>query len=733
MNKSSGNQLRFYTNYKNLSFRTLREESILDFSSLRSLEMTIRCDIIYNCQRILCVAIAAIVAMAVAAQSHIYIAPEGNDSNKGTKRAPLQTLQKALNMAVSTTAKDTAYIEVAAGDYFMESGCHITTPNKRPIVVRSTGGKVRFIGGKKITGWRQLNNSLYSVQIPEAVWSDYTFEQFFINGRRATLARTPNSGFYKIKEIKESVTDRGKNSRESFATMRIKGDSADLAILEHVWPGENGQPKVSLHHKWNNAKMHIDIINKDSNTFNVAGRKWGDHYLPQKGTQYYIYDFKPALDTAGEWYMDYTNGTLYYMRHPGEEMNSAECFIPTIRQFINLTGQQGREIENISFCNIGFSVSKFNLPRTGVYPYQAAADIGAAIELRYAKNISFTDCEIEHCGTYAIWIDKGSSDCKVQRCYIADTGAGGIKIGSSVTPADTLSVAKGNIIDNNIIKGGGKEVASGVGIHIMHAARNKITHNDISDLKYSGISMGWKWGYGTSAACNNTIAYNHIHHLGWGELSDMGGIYTLGEGTGNSIVGNVIHDIASASYGGWGIYTDEGSSNIVIKNNLVYRCHDGAFHQHYGKENIIENNIFAFGRNYQIQLTKAEKHSSFTFKHNIILQKGGKTAGGKWFQANMDIADNIYWSYGDTLSFCDKSSSEWELSREKSALFTDPQMNDPLADDFSFNKKKAARKIGFTVFDYNEAGVYGDKEWRKRAQESNAVHKEFLQATGQAE
>lgn len=661
-------------------------------------------------------ALCAIAAMAATAQSHIYLSPAGNDNNSGTVEAPLLSLQRALSIAVSESASDTAYIEVAAGDYYMESGCYITMPNKRPIVVRATGKeKPRFIGGRKIDEWKQLNNSLFYTYMPETMWGDYTMEQFFINGRRATLARTPNSGFYKIKEIAEAVSDSGKSTRESFASMKITGDSADLAILNDVWAGENGQPKVSIYHKWNNAKMHVDIINKDAGTFNIAGRKWGDHYMPQRGTRYFLYDFRAALDTVGEWYMDYTNGNLYYIRLPEEDMNSAFCVVPTVRRLINFTGHPGREVENISFSNICFSMSKFDVPRAGLYPFQAAADVGAAIELHYAKNISFTDCEITHCGSYAIWIDRGSSNCTVRGCYIYDMGAGGIKIGSPVSPTDFSSVARGNIIDNNIIREGGKEIASGVGIHIMHAADNSITHNDISDFSYSGISMGWKWGYGTNAASNNTIAYNHIYNIGKGELSDMGGIYTLGEGTGNSITGNVIHDITSDSYGGWGIYTDEGSSYISIKDNLVYRCHDGAFHQHYGKENIVENNIFAFGNNYQMQITKAEEHSSFSFKHNIVLQKSGKTATGKWFAANMDIADNIYWSYGDTLSFCGMGGNEWKAKREKSAIFTDPLMKAPLEDDFTFKRKRAIKKIKFKPFDYSKAGVYGSEEWRRRA------------------
>jgi hypothetical protein len=314
---------------------------------------------------------------------------------------------------------------------------------------------------------------------------------------------------------------------------------------------------------------------------------------------------------------------------------------------------------------------------------------------------------VANVGGYGVEIGDGCVDNRVSRCEVTRCGAGGVRInGGNHASPQSLSTG-GNRVEDCRLHHLGELFHSGVGVLIMHADHNLIAHNDIHHLYYTGVSAGWVWGYGPSVSAGNRIEYNRIHDVGQGLLSDMGGVYTLGPSPGTVVRGNVIHDIDAFAYGGWGIYTDEGSTGIVIEKNLVYRTKTGGFHQHYGKDNVVRNNIFALARQDQVQRTRAEGHLSFRFERNIVYYRQGTLLGKKWDDDGFALDSNLYWrADGQPVTFPGgKTLAQWqERGLDRRSLVADPLFVDPDRGDFRLKEGSPAAKVGFEAWDYTTAG-----------------------------
>jgi parallel beta-helix repeat protein len=239
-------------------------------------------------------------------------------------------------------------------------------------------------------------------------------------------------------------------------------------------------------------------------------------------------------------------------------------------------------------------------------------------------------------------------------------------------------------------------------------------------LFYTGISVGWRWGYGESLAKNNLIALNHIHDLGQGALSDLGGIYTLGPSDGTRISRNHIHNLSpydKYGRGGWGIYNDEGSSQVTIENNLVHDVKDGGYHQNSGRENLIRNNIFAFSVEGQLQRSAAEAHLSFTFTNNIVYWNGGPLLSGNWTDGQVKLDRNLYWdASGQPVRFAGMTLDQWRSrGHDAGSVIADPLFVNATGRDFRLRPGSPAPRLGFQPFDYSQAGVYGSDRWKNLA------------------
>jgi parallel beta-helix repeat protein len=289
---------------------------------------------------------------------------------------------------------------------------------------------------------------------------------------------------------------------------------------------------------------------------------------------------------------------------------------------------------------------------------------------------------------------------------MTDLGAGGVKIGDPEIPKGAAQTTSGIVVSENYIHNIGIVYPAAVGVWIGQASGNTVTHNEIADTYYTAISLGWTWGYGATAAHHNRIEFNDLHNLGRGLLSDMGCIYSLGIQPGTVERNNLCHDVARYEYGGWGLYTDEGSSQILLENNIVYRTQDGGFHQHYGRENIVRNNIFALGEEAQLRRTREEAHRSFSFERNIVYWEKGRLLDGAWGNGRFLFDHNLYWqATGQPIEFGKDSMAEWQRrGQDVHSWVADPLFADPAHGDFTLKPGSPAAKIGFQPIDTSRIG-----------------------------
>ena len=667
-----------------------------------------------------------------------YVSPDGNDANLGAKDKPMATLNGARNRIREWKGqhqlRDTVFVILKDGHYIMNEPFILENQDSGteqfPVVyMAENGAKPVFMGGFKIEGFQVLPDGSWYKKIPEVGYWNWYFEQLYINGRRATRAKSPNNGYFFMKDVKEEVWVKGQGRSPEKARQIIEVDLKDIQPLISIDKKKLEKVVLKVYHKWDITLRHIDkVVTDPEGVIYTSGRGMKPWNSWQPGQRYILENYAAALDSPGEWYLD-TEGGLRYLPLEGEHPETAGIIAPVLQNLVILKGNpdKGKFVEHIHLKGLKFKYSAWNMPEEGFEPAQAAGPIDATLQVDGARNILIENCEIAHTGNYGIWFRKACSDCLVEHCYIHDLGAGGVRMGEMKVPENKEQITRRISFVNNIIQSGSYIFDCAVGLWIGQSSDNLIKHNDIGNFRYTGVSVGWLWGYKYSPAKRNRILFNHIHHIGWGILSDMSGVYTLGKSEGTLVNNNVIHHIYSYSYGGWGLYPDEGSTGVHMENNLVYKTKTGGFHQHYGEGNVIKNNIFAFSQKYQLQCTRVEDHRSFNLTSNIIYFNEGVVMAGPWDKIDVKVDSNIYWNPGTKeMDFAGMSFKKWKKTgQDQHSFIEDPYFVDPENYDFRFRKKSAYRKINFQPFDYSIAGVYGDEKWKDLSRLSPEVLKRF--------
>lgn len=636
----------------------------------------------------------------------------GSDRNMGTKARPFATFEKALQSAreLRKTKSLSAPITIilTGKSYQLSAPIQLTqedagTETSPLIITTDPKSPAAISGGIQLGKFTANKDGLWQLQLSPDQANQMDIQQLFIGGRRATRARTPNIGeYYPINTVTEKIIDTGKLARQ-YITLT----PSQLQLISSAKnPGTAEGSIISVNHAWDVTRKYIDSIDTKKSAAIISGNPMKPWNKLTNEAQFYLENDSSFLDQPGEFFYDKTKNKLYYLPRPGEGPKTSTITVPVLEHLLTITGTAEDKASYIQLKNLKFQYTHRLMGQNGDEPVQAAAPAAAAITIDHAININISGIEMTNIGAYAIWVRKGCSNNTITRCYLHNLGIGGIKIGEIAVSTKESEQTGSNLIDNNIIREGGFEIPTGIAVLVFQSAGNTITHNEIADFRYTGISAGWTWGYGGGTAKNNTISYNHIHHIGWGQMSDMGGIYTLAPANGTTIRFNHIHDIYSYGYGGWGMYTDEGSTDVLMENNLVYRCKSSGFHQNYGKNNIVRNNIFGGQWAAQLEANRIEPHHSFSFTNNIIYFTRGNLTAKNWEKISAKRDSNLYWN---------PNSPSLKVPFDTHALTADPMFRDPANGDFRFKSETAIKKIGFRPFDISAAGVYGSRKWKKLA------------------
>ncbi|MBI2298450.1 MAG: right-handed parallel beta-helix repeat-containing protein [Armatimonadetes bacterium] len=394
-------------------------------------------------------------------------------------------------------------------------------------------------------------------------------------------------------------------------------------------------------------------------------------------------------------------------------------YAPVTDELLRFVGEAalGVPVENITLRGLNLRHADWSLEPEGHSDPQAVCTIGAAITVTGASSVSIENCDIAHVGRYAVWLRTGSRACRIVHNQFHDLGAGAVRVGETAMANDPADQCAGHTIDNNYIHDYGIVYAAGVGIYVGQSSDNTITHNEIHDGNYSGMSIGWNWGSTATQCHRNVIADNHIHHVMRGMLSDGAGIYTLGTSTGTILRHNHIHDILSHPSVpiAWGVYLDAESNQITVESNLCHDTTSGGLMMHNGAhENVVRNNIFARGA-LQTVWRAMPVGKPADFERNIVYVTQGNTF---YYDADPDLKStwnhNLYWRTGGReMVFNGGSWDEWlELGLDRDSLIADPQFMDPEHGDFRLKPTSPAiTKLGFQPFDVKDCGLYGEPAW----------------------
>lgn len=574
-----------------------------------------------------------------AAQSDVtlHVALTGNDAWSGglpqpaANDGPLRTLaaaQKAARAALARLRTDDAgavRVLIQPGMYELEDtlvfGPADSGAPGRPMVYQAVEpGTVTLSGGRRlqamVSGSPRTEAAFAAPSTEATLWAGGP--QLFVNGLRAVLAREPNDGSYWF--AGQPVAVPGETSNPS-GHEAFKASPQALAFLHGISPADRSKALLHVMQSWSSGRHRLAAAAPEG-TVRVSPRSRWPFLFFGTSQRYYVENVAAALDQGGEW-IGSPAGVRYLLRP--NETQPVNATLPMLEQLVAVRGAglAGPYVQHLVLRDLSFKYTRALTPAGGWVDTQAALEIGAAIQVDFARNVALQGCTITATGGYGVWLREGVRESQVAGCTMADLGAGGVKVGLAAQAPGAANGTGANAVTGNHIRQTGQQFPGAVGVWVGQSFDNDISHNTIEDTTYSGISVGWQWGYAAVTSGRNRIIGNALLHIGSGALADVGGIYTLGPSPGTVIADNLIREVRGYhehGAGAWGIYNDEGSSDLRVNNNVVIGTDSGAYHLNAGRNLVVQGNLFALGDESEARVTRSDPgRTRLVLRDNLIV------------------------------------------------------------------------------------------------------------------
>ena len=535
----------------------------------------------------------------------------------GTRR-----LEKAIRLVRSvsgTPASPTVFRAAPDGDVVFSGGVELKGWTVGDDGVWSVPVKIDdFLSEKAVPFWETRENAptnrLAYIDGEDAVpameesldgfvisTNDYPFTQLFVNDQRRFRPRYPEHGYFRIAgryDPADGNLGRGDHrflwdAKDDLLTSFR--NSRDVDVCAFLIQSMSRNPLASV------AKG----ATASNNVVSIFGRTCGSWGLYQKNYPYLFENVWETFRSPGQWYWDRQMSKLFYRPLPGETPEKSCVVLPRLTRLL-----VARCVRHVRFEGLQFTHAAWRRGYWGGINPQGELHSYAAVCLWGTQHCAFRDCCFRNMGSYALNFTKTSEDNLVEDCEFFDIGAGCIKI-----------IGSRNTVRGCDLGHFGRVQPGGTGV-MVHIANNvRIEDCNIHDAYYMGVNIGYSFGYRhPKEQHDNVVRRNHIWHLGDELLADQGGVYVVGVNEGTVVADNLIHNISARLYGGWGLYTDEGATGVRMTGNVVYNTQHAGFHQHFGQDNVIANNVFVDCGSAQsmIAKTRREPGNSFSFTDNVL-------------------------------------------------------------------------------------------------------------------